>query len=138
MPNLNTLIITAAEYKVALSIPGSGVYMIQTMNNISWSDTAENELIYAVGEENPIGNKRNANKYSGKFALQAGEMYNILQAAGLKTAIQVPSCILSITSISGGPQYTYSGLCLNSSGVDVKAKDKESVVSIDWTAISVN
>ena len=135
--NQNSIIITAADYKVALNIPGAGVFMLQTMGNIGWSDTAENELIYAVGDEYPIGNKQNAFKFSGKFSIQEGEMYNILVNAGLDSAIQIPNATLSITSLLGGPSYTYIGVCINSSTIDVKAKDKESMRNMDFTAMRV-
>ena len=137
MPNLNTLILTAADWKVALNIPGVGVSMLQTMDSISWEDSVENELIYAVGNQYAIGNKQNAFKFSGSFSLQNGEMDQVLSNAGLKSATQVPGAILSITSLTGGPSYTYINMCLNTSKVSVKAKDKETLVSIDWTATNV-
>jgi len=137
MPNKNLLIITAAEYKVALNIPGVGVYMLGTVNTIGWDDSVENELIYAVGEQYAVGNKQNAYKFAGAFSLQNGEMDSILSEAGLKSATQIPNAILSITSLVGGPSYTYLNMCLNTSKVSVKAKDKETLVNIDWTATNV-
>ena len=137
MPNLSKLIITAAEYKVALLIPGVKVFTPQTISNLSWSDSTDNEMVYAVGTAEPIANKQNANKYSGKLTIQEGEMYRILKDAGLDSAIQINNATLSLASLVGGPGYTYTGLCINTSSIDVKAKDKESMRNLDWTAISV-
>lgn len=138
MANLNNIILTAADYKVALNIPGVGVFMLKTVNQISWQDSAENEMIYRVGDEFPIGNKQNAYKFSGKLSIQNGEMFSILQDAGLVSAIQIPNATISVTSLTNGPSITYSGMCINTSGVDVKAKDKETLVNMDWTAIAIN
>ena len=79
MANLNSLILTSADYKVMLVVPGNAAFPILTADSISWTVEREEESIYAVGEENPIGNKRNATKYSGKFSIQVGEMSAILQ-----------------------------------------------------------
>jgi hypothetical protein len=136
MPNLNSIILTGSDHKVALMIPGSGVYPILTASNISWEDAAETEMIYAVGSEYPIGNKQNAFSFKGKLSMQNGEMARILNGANLITAIQIPNAVLSITT-NNGPSYTYSGLLINTSSVDVKNKDKESLVSMSWTAIMI-
>lgn len=135
--NLNNIILAAHEYKVALAIPGVGTFMVQTLNNVSYDDQAENEIIYAVGSQYPIGNKQNAFKFSGKFTIQNGEMNQILTKAGLVSAIQIPDATLSITSIDGKFSRTHSGMCINTGGVDIKAKDKETPINCSWTAIEV-
>lgn len=137
MADLNRLILTGADYRVALNVPSINVFMIQTANMISWSEAAEGELIYRVGDEYPIGNKQNAFSFKGKFALQAGEMAQILAACGLVLAITLPGASLSITTVDGTLSYTYIGICINTSGVDVKAKDKESIQNLDFTALNV-
>lgn len=137
MANLNTIILTGSDYKVALLIPGSGVYPILTATEIGWDDKAEGELIYAIGSEYPVGNKQNAYAFSGKLSLQAGEMFGILQTAGLVSAVTIPNCVLSITSTIGGPSYTYSNMLINSSSVSVKPKDKESIQALSWMAASI-
>ena len=137
MPNLNTIILTAADYKVALSVPGSGVFILRTAESISWNHATENELIYAVGDVNAIGNKQNATKYSGKFTIQAGEMELILLATGLKSAIQIPNATLSIVATGSTLSKTYTGMCINTEDISLKAKDKQSMVNLDWTAINI-
>lgn len=138
MPNLNSLILTSADYKVMLVVPGIAAIPIITADAISWSNAREEETIYAIGEENPIGAKRNANKYSGKFSLQVGEMSAILQLAGLVDMTQIAGATLAITALQGGFSRTYSGMNINTEAVDIKAKDKQSMVSLDWTATSIS
>lgn len=137
MPNLNALILTAADYKVMLVIPGAGSFPIITADSINWSNAREEETIYAIGEEEPIAAKRNAVKYSGKFSIQVGEMSAILQSAGLVESTQIAGATLAITAVQGGFNRTYSGMNINTESVDVKAKDKQSMVSLDWTATSI-
>jgi hypothetical protein len=137
MANLNQLILTAAEYKVMLIIPNVGSYPLLTMDSIGYNNAREEETIYAIGEEEPIGAKRNAAKYSGKFSLQAGELYSIMALAGLRDATQIAGAVLAITAVRGGFARVYSGLNINTEALDVKAKDKQSMISLDWTAQAI-
>jgi hypothetical protein len=137
MANLNNLIFTAADYKALLIIPNVGTFPLQTIETISYNNAREEETIYAVGVEEPIGSKRNAAKYSGKLTLQNGELSAILQIAGLVESTQIAGAILAITSVSGVFNRTHTGLNINGESLDVKAKDKQSIVNLDWTAISI-
>jgi hypothetical protein len=137
MANLNQLILTAAEYKVMLIIPGSPPFPIITADSIGWNNSREEETIYAIGEEEPIANKRNAAKYSGKLSVQAGEMFSILSIAGLRDSTQIAGATLAITAVRGGFGRVWSGMNINTESLDVKAKDKQTIVSLDWTAQSI-
>jgi hypothetical protein len=137
MANLNDLVLTAADYKVLIIIPGAGSYPLLTVETVSYNNAREEETVYAVGVEEPIAAKRNAAKYSGKLSLQNGELSAILQIAGLVEATQIAGATLAITAVTGGFQRTHSGLNINSESLDIKAKDKQSIVSLDWTALTV-
>lgn len=137
MANLNSLILTSADYKVMLVVPGNAAFPILTADSISWTVEREEESIYSIGEENPIGNKRNATKYSGKFSIQVGEMSAILQSAGLLESTQIANATLAVTAIQGGFSRTFSGMNINTESVDIKAKDKQSMASLDWTATAI-
>lgn len=137
MPNLNKLILTAADFKVLLNIPGKGAFPLLTAESISQNIARESETIYAIGEEDPIGEKRNANKYSGKFTIQVGEMSAILMLCGLIESTQITGATLAITAIQGGFARVYSGMNINTESIDIKAKDKQSMVNLDWAAIKV-
>lgn len=140
MSNLNQLIITAATYKVILVVPtatGSLSFPLKTAASLDWNDTSEGEHIYAMGEEDPIGNKSNANKYAGKLVLQVGELNAILSLCGFNSAIRIRNATLAITALQGGFAKVYKSLNINSDNSSSKAKDKESLTSLDWNAIGV-
>jgi len=138
MPQLNQLILTAADYKVILNIPGNGTFPLQTCETFSWDNAREDETIYAIGTEDPIGEKRNAAKYSGKLSLQVGELNAILQSIGLVEGSQIVGATFSITAVQGGFNRTYTGFNINSEGVDIKAKDKHSLANLSWKALAIN
>lgn len=136
--NLNQLILTAADYKVVLNLPGVGAFPLKTAETFSWQNAREDETIYAIGEEEPIGEKRNSAKYSGKMSMQVGELSAILQLAGLVEGTQIANATLAITAIQGGFSRVYSGFYINTEGVDIKAKDKQTMANLDWKALTVN
>lgn len=138
MPNLNSLILTAADFKVVLNIPGVSAFPLKTVENISWNNAREDETIYAVGEEEPIGEKRNAAKYSGKISMQLGELSSILGLSGLVEGTQIANATLAITAVQGGFKRVWSGFYINTEAQDIKAKDKQTVVSLDWKALTIN
>lgn len=135
--NLNQLILTAADYKVLLNIPGKGAFPLLTLDSISSTIAKEQETIYAIGEENPIGEKSNAKKYSGKLSIQVGEISAVLMLCGFIESTQITGATLAITAIQGGFSRVYSGMNINTENIDIKAKDKQSMASLDWNSISV-
>ena len=140
MPNLNSIIFTGADYKVVLIIKNgavNGTYPILTAKSLAWADASENESIYAIGQEDPIGEKSNANKYSGKLSLQAGEINAILAIEGFPSAIRIRGAVLAVTALSGVFSKTYSGINFNSANLDVDNKAKESLMNIDFNALSI-
>ena len=137
MPQLNKLILTAAEYKVLIIIPNGGAFPLLTAESLSYSNVRESEAFYAIGEEKPIGVKRNAARYTGKLTMQNGELSDILQICGLVEAPQIANATLAITAIQGAFSRTYIGININTENLDVKAKDKQSIVSLDWEALDL-
>lgn len=137
MPNYNQLILTAAEYTFFLNIPGGGTYKLLTLDNIDITVSAEEELIYAVGEEDAIGNKQNARKVTGKMALQIGEIDSILNIEGFTDAVRIQGATLACTGIRGGVARTLKQLNFNTETWAIKRRDKESLSSLDFTALTV-
>lgn len=140
MANLNGLIINSKDYKIVIIIPtaqGSLTFPLLTVNGLDWNDASENEEIYAMGSEEPIGNKSNANSYKGKITLQVGELNAILALSGFNSAIRVRGATLGITAITGGYAKVYKNVNFNTDNSSSKAKDKESLVSIDWSSIGL-
>jgi len=138
--NLNQLIITSADYKIILIVPtatGSKTFPLLTVDSIDWEDASENEDIYAVGSEDPIGNKSNANKYSGKISLEVGESNALLQICGFNSAIRIRNATLAITAIVGGYAKVYNAVNINRDASGTKAKDKSSMTAWDFNAVSL-
>lgn len=138
MPNLNQLILTAADYKVLLNIPGKGAFPLLTLETIDQDIAREQETIYAIGEEKPIAEKTNAVKYAGKLTIQVGEISAILQLCGFIESTMIKGATLAITAIQGGFSRVYSGLNINTEGISVKAKDKQSMANLTWAALDVS
>lgn len=136
MPQLNQLILRAADYKVLLIIDNVS-YPILTGETFDWTTTREPETIYAIGTEDPIGEKRNAVKYSGKLSLQHGEMSAILQLAGYTEATQVSGCTIAIASLNGVFSHVWGQANLNTESVSVKAKAVQTLINIDWNALTM-
>lgn len=137
MPNLNQLILTGADYKLFLSIPGGATYPLQTTDSFSYAIAEENELIYATGTEQPIGNKGNAYSYNCSLSMQAGEVNAILLSEGLTTMVNIKNGVVGATAIQGGVNITFTGVNIHTEGGDVKRKDKETLVKMDCTALSM-
>ena len=136
MPNYNGLTYTAAEYKILLLLNGIP-YPLVTVNDFSSNVKAEDETGYAIGEEDPIIEKTNALQYSGKLSMRIGELNAILLANGLKSAASIRNATLGITSIDGLFHRVYSGVNILSEDIDIKAKDKDTIVPLSWKAVSI-
>jgi hypothetical protein len=133
-----SLIIPASEYKTILTLNNGLTTILLTAETLSWSSERESETIHAIGQQEPIGNKRNNAKYSGNISLQAGEIETFLRLAGLVESTQIESATLAITSLTpAGPQRIFGGLNINSESLDIKSKDKQSIYSLKWEALTV-
>jgi len=137
MPNLNQLILTGADYKIFLSIPGGGTYPLKTTDSFSYAIAKENELIYAIGTEEPVGNKGNAKSYNCSLSMQAGEVNAILLLEGLTSMVDISGAVVGATAIQGGLNKTFTSVNIHTEGGDVKRKDKETLVKMDCTAIGL-
>ena len=133
---VNQLIITSADYKIILIADGVA-FPLLTVEGFSFNHAAENEDIYAVGQEDPIGNKTNAVKRSGKLSMQNGEMAVVLQTLGYAESIKLRGCTIAVASKTGVFTKSWGGVNINSEAVDIKAKDKQSLISMDWSALTV-
>lgn len=137
MANLNNLIYTASEFKVFLGILGGKTYPILTAETIGQSISVEEELIYVVGEEDAQGNKQNSRSVKGKLAMQLGEMDKILKLEGLQDATRINGATIAVTAIKGGFARVYKNVNINMEDFAIKAKDKQSIINMDFTALSM-
>lgn len=137
--NLNDLIFTGADFKLFLSIPNGaigGTYQLLSTDAIDLNVSVEDELIYAVGSEDPIGNKQNARKRTGKLIIQLGEIYSMLALEGLLDATYVNGATLAVTAIQGAFERTWKQVNFNTDNLPIKGKDKQTLVTIDFSALS--
>lgn len=141
-PNLNQLIINSAICSIWITIPTALVpsgqpFQLLTVQSFDFNDTASGELIYAIGYKDPIGNQSNENKYDGKLTMQLGELNALLQICGFSSSIQINNAYLSVAALTGGFKKSYQSVNINSDSSSIKAKDKETLVSLDFLAIGL-
>jgi hypothetical protein len=137
MPNYNALILTAADYTFFLNVPGGGTYKLRTLDSIDMNISVEEELIYAVSEEDAVGNKQNARKCTGKISYQVGENFSILALEGLPDATRLVGCTIACVAIRGGFNRTLKSVNFNSESITIKRRDKETLANCDFTALSI-
>lgn len=136
MADYSSLIYTAAEYKLVWLINGTA-YPLKTITDFGTSAKVEDESIYAIGAEDPIAEKVTGTQYTGKLSLQAGELDAILRSQTLSAATQIRGSQLGITAISGTFARIYGTVNITTEDLDVRAKDKQSIISLGWKALSV-
>jgi hypothetical protein len=133
-------IFSAADFKIIFTLNNGQTYILKSALGIDMNAARESEDIYAIGQTDPIAIKRNSAKFSGSFELQVGEMNTLLDTAGMVEGTQIENANLSIVSLGGTPPFVrvYSGLNINDEGISIKAKDKDSKISLKWNALAVN
>ena len=136
--NAEALVISSDAYKCVLTLNNNQTFILTTLAGISMAAKRESEPIHAIGQQEPIAQKRNSVAFSGKLEIQVGELEIILRASGLAEGTQIENASLGITSLNpSGLQRVYSGLNIDSESIDIKAKDKQTLVSMDWNALTV-
>lgn len=138
--NLNQLIINSATCSIILLVPtalGVLTFPLLTVQSFDFNDSASGELIYAIGQRDPIGNQSNENKYDGKITIQLGEINAILLLCGFSSSIQIAGATIAVAGLTGGFKKTYKSVNCNSDSSSIKAKDKETLVNLDWLAMGV-
>jgi len=140
MGNYNQLVINSATCSIFITIPTATGMIAQpllTVTSFDFNDTSSGELIYAIGQANPIGNQSNENKYDGKITLQMGEINALLALCGFNSAIQIRGAQLAVAALTGGFAKSYQFVNCNSDTSSIKAKDKETLTTLDWMAIGL-
>lgn len=143
MPNLNQLVLTAADYKTAFDVPvaggpGSVYYQLKTTAVLNYDIAVEDETVHAIGTILPIAEMQNAKSYAGTLEMQMGELNAILLLAGLNDATQLVGITFGITAYKGGFSRIFYYLNVNGERLAVRAKDKATLVTMPWKAIGVN
>ena len=137
MANQNSIIYTAADYKIAWTVAGTN-YQLSVVESFDWGSKLESEYIHAIGTKEPLGLKTNTFTYPGKLQIEAGELEKILKEKSLIDAAHIEDSIISIVSFDGNYKRTFENVVVESHDGSTKAKDKRSLVSIDFKALSYN
>ena len=142
--DLSGFVFTAADYKILLLI-GASPFQLQTVSGISRDVTVSEESIYAIGNEGKIAVKTTGTDIKGKLELQVGELYTILTSMGLTNGTQIKNAIITVASIGSvsNPavpvfRQIISGVNITSDAFDIKAKQGDSKISLNYTALNIN
>jgi len=142
MPDLSPLVQTAADYKLMIDVPIAGgafaAFVIKTADALSYDIQVEDETINAISTPFPIAEKSNGKTYRGSLAIQMGELNAILLSTGYNDASQLQGCTLALTAIQGGFARIFRGVNFNTERLSIRAKDKQSIATMEWKAVGVN
>jgi hypothetical protein len=133
--NLNGLVYTSSDYKLAVSCNGVTV-PIATLESFDYAAKKESEYVHVIGSDEPVALKTNTSTYPGKLTLQAGELEILLKALGFMYATQITNATISIVSFDGNVSKILKSVVFDSHDGSVKAKDKHSLITINFNSLS--
>jgi hypothetical protein len=154
----NSKIYTASDYKIQLSykpiVGNSGDIKSDPLDartagaiieSLDYNVKLESENVYSIGSKYPQGLKTNGYAYSGKISLEAGEVEKFCVAAGISdmTGINIDgigsTCVLTVIARSDSALVkVFNDVVITSQDLSIKAKDKRTVVSFNWEALSLD
>ena len=132
--NLNSLIFTAADYKLAVSVNGVTA-PLSIVESFDYGAKKEHEYIHIIGSEEPVGLKTNTSTYPGKITMEAGELEAFLITLGYVFATQIKDATISIVTFTGVLVKVYKACVFTSHDGSVKAKDKRSLITLPFESI---
>ena len=131
------LIFTSSDYKLAISV-GNNTVPLTIVESFDYEAKKEVETIHRIGSDEPAGVKTNASTYGGKISIEAGELEIFLKLLGYVAAHQISDATISIVTPFGDLLKIFKGCAISSHAGSVKAKDKRSLISLDFTAVSIS
>jgi hypothetical protein len=139
--NLNPLVYTSSDYKIVLSAKNSLGMTITAplfiVEDLGYGAKKEVEYIHAIGDDEPRALKTNTSTYPGKLTIEAGELENFLLGLGIVFATQIQS--FNIAIIAGANLVkAFKNCVFDSHDATIKAKDKRSLISLNFNALGVN
>ena len=134
--NLNRLVFTSSDYKLALSF-GVVSLPVFTLEEVTYQVKKEAEYTYIVGSEEPTEIKTNNASYEGTVIMQAGELETVLALNGFAFATQVLNGTISIIAFNGlALAKVFRNVAFITHEGGTKAKSKDSKVTLNWKAVS--
>jgi hypothetical protein len=129
--NLNSLIFTSSDYKIAVSCNGVTA-PLSIVESFDYGAKKESEYIHVIGTDEPQGLKTNTSTYPGKITIEAGELELFLAALGYVFATQITSATISIVTYKGDLLKIFKNCVFTSHDGSVKAKDKRSLITLSF------
>lgn len=138
MPNLNGLVVRASDFKVAITIPGPPAFasVFLTWENFSDTEDSKTAQIYAGGTDEAIAIKNSEFKYSGRLSIQYGEWSAFMALNGANSVMVLPIAILSVVALNGTFIDVFTGVKFKSRQTDRRRSELETLVNLDWLALS--
>jgi len=138
--NLNGLVYTSTDYKLALSASGpSGTTFtvpLNTVGDFDYGAKKEVEYVHVVGSDEPVALKSNTSTYPGKLTIEAGEIEALLAAVGAVFTTQLTNATISIVAINNVGFFKIFKSCVFSEhGGTVKAKDKHTLITLSFDSL---
>jgi hypothetical protein len=137
MPNYSKLYYSAAEYKIFLSVANGTTAPLLTVSDFEDNEKIESEPQHVVGEIDPVAIKVNGRTFTGKLTAAAGEMEILLQANGLSKYTDIQNANIIVSSFDGIIVKRIIGVFINSKSLPIKAKDKSTLISLDYEYLDV-
>jgi multisubunit Na+/H+ antiporter MnhE subunit len=134
--NANAIIYTSSDYKIAISANGITV-PLSIVESVDFGAKKESEYIHAIGTDEPMGLKTNTSTYPGKISMEAGEFEAFLIALGYVFGTQVVDATIAVVTFDGILVKVFKGIVFDSDDRSIKAKDKRSLVTLDFKAVGV-
>jgi hypothetical protein len=134
--NLNSIIFTASDYKIAISVNGI-TWPVSIVEDFAYGAKKEKEYIHTIGSDEPVGLKTSASTYPGSMSMEAGELEQYLIALGFVFITQLNGATISVVTYKGDLVKVFKSCVFDSHDASFKAKDKRSLVKINFDAIGV-
>lgn len=136
--NLNGLIYTSSDYKIALSATGPAGQIkvpLTIVESFDYGAKKEVEYVHIVGSDEPAGLKTNTSTYPGKITMEAGELDKLLAAVGAVFTTQLTDATISIVTFDGLLVKIFKSCVFSSHDGSVKAKDKRSLITLSFDSL---
>lgn len=147
MANRGQFVYTAADYSITLKAGLS--YLLEgavptplnkrtkkgvIIEAISWGNKLESEFIHSVGSKYAQALKTNGYTVSGKLDMEFGELEAFLRACEVSSITQIEGSI-AVVALDGNLNVLLDNVVFTSDDVNIKSKDKRTLVSINFDAL---
>ena len=137
MPNYSKFYYSAAEYKIFLSVANGTTAPLLTISDFEDNEKVESEPQHVVGEIDPVAIKVNGRTFTGKLSISAGEAEVLLQLNGLSKYTDIQNANIIVSSFDGIIIKRIIGVFVTSKSMPIKAKDKATIIAMDYEYLDI-